>query len=87
MKPPKIGRPSAKKPPAKPSPPSGFPGAQFAAALTRSWGPLLAFIAFVSVTGILAMQFARSDSIALGISAIVVVALLAALVGRIKNVL
>jgi hypothetical protein len=62
-------------------------GTKLAAKLTNSWGPLLAFIAFVAISGLLALQFARSDTVALGMSAIVVVALIVALVGRIKNVL
>jgi hypothetical protein len=87
----KTPKPSRSKRPNKPptinTQSGGFLGAHFATALTRTWGPLLAFIAFIAISGLLALQFARSDSVALGMSAIVVVALVVALVGRIKNVL
>jgi hypothetical protein len=87
----KIPKPSKTKRPAKlpasGSHSGGFLGAQFATLLTRTWGPLLAFITFIAVSGLLALQFARSDSVALGMSAIVVVSIVVALVGRIKNIL
>jgi hypothetical protein len=68
--------------------PATFPGAAMAAALTRFWGPLLAFIAFIALSGLIAMQFTRGDAVAaISISIIVVVAIVAALVARVKNVI
>jgi hypothetical protein len=86
MKTPKTAKGS---PPGETQPDSGVSafGTHLATKLTRSWGPTLAFIAFVAVFGILGVQIARSDVTAVAISLIVVVALIAGLTARIKNVL
>jgi hypothetical protein len=77
------------KAPAQSEREGGIPNlsSDLAAKLTPTWGPTLAFIAFVAVSGIVGIQIARSDVMALAISLIVVVALIAGLTARIKNVL
>ncbi len=62
-------------------------GTQLAAKLTQSWGPLLAFIAVLAVLGIVFTENAHSDITVLGIVVIVVVAIITALLARIRNVL
>jgi uncharacterized membrane protein YoaK (UPF0700 family) len=58
-----------------------------ATTVTRSWGPMLAFIALLAIVGILFAQVAHSDAAVIGIVVIVVVAIVTAAFVRIRNVL